>query len=110
MLLDCLIWYLDYLIKQGYTKLNDIQIEDIDGNQDLKKQLELWKLVSGFEQLQTIGIIRDAETDAEAAIHSINQCFSDNDLTVPDAPFTLGIEALVYWHRNKKIDFSLTFL
>ena len=85
------IWYLDYLIKNGNSKLDHIiQIEDIGGNEEIKKQLELWKLVSGFEQLKTIGIIRDAEKNADAAINSIIQCFSDNGLKVPDHPFSLG--------------------
>ena len=84
------MWYLDYFKKQPmYTKFNDIQLEDIGGNEDIKKQLGLWKLVSGFEQLKTIGIIRDAEKDADAAIRSINQCFTDNEFVAPDAPFVL---------------------
>ena len=85
------MWYLDYLKKQGYTKMNSIQLEDIGGNEDLKKQLGLWKFVSGFEQLETIGIIRDAEKDVNAAVRSIEQCFSDNGLTVPTDSFTLGV-------------------
>ena len=88
------MWYLDYLKKQPmYTKFNEIQLEDIGGNEDIKKQLGLWTLVSGFEQLQTIGIIRDAETSADSAVRSIEQCFTDNGLTVPDAPFSLGVSS-----------------
>jgi hypothetical protein len=85
------IWYLEYLIKNGHSELDCIQIEDIGGNEDIKKQLGIWKLVSGFEQLETIGIIRDAEKNADAAVRSINQCFTDNGFTVPDAPFVLKI-------------------
>ena len=84
------IWYLDYFKKKGYDNLNHIQLEDIGGNQDIKSQLGLWKMVSGFEQLQTIGIIRDAETNADGAVRSIEKCFADNDLTVPTEPFDLG--------------------
>jgi len=85
------IWYLEYLLNQGHSELNYIQIEDIGGNENIKKQLGIWKLVSGFEQLKTIGIIRDAEKNADAAVHSINQCFTDNGLIVPNAPFSLGV-------------------
>lgn len=87
------IWYLEYLIKNGHSELDCIQIEDIGGNEDIKKQLGLWKLSPGFEQLKTIGIIRDAEKDADAAVRSINQCFSDNGLIVPDAPFSLSVSS-----------------
>lgn len=85
------IWYLQYLIDQNHSELECIQFEDIGGNEDIKKQLGLWKLVSGFEQLETIGIIRDAEKNADAAVRSIEQCFADNDLTVPTDSFTLGV-------------------
>ena len=81
------------MIKNGHSELDCIQLEDIGGNEDIKKQLGLWTLVSGFEQLQTIGIIRDAETSADSAVHSIEQCFTDNGLTVPDAPFSLGVSS-----------------
>ncbi len=88
------MWYLDYLKKQRmYTQFNEIQLEDIGGNEDIKKQLGLWTLVSGFEQLQTIGIIRDAETSADSTVRSIEQCFTDNGLTVPDDPFSLGVSS-----------------
>lgn len=86
------MWYLDYLKKQPmYANFSEIQLEDIGGNEDIKRQLGLWKLVSGFEQLKTIGIIRDAEKDADAAIRSINQCFTDNEFAAPDAPFAIKI-------------------
>ena len=85
------MWYKAYLIKNGHSELDCIQIEDIGGNEDIKKQLGLWMQMSGFEQLKTIGIIRDAEKDADAAVRSINQCFSDNGLIVPDAPFSLSV-------------------
>lgn len=85
------IQYLGYLINQGHSEFDYIQIEDIGGNDDIKKQLGLWKLVSGFEQLATIGIIRDAEKDANAAVRSIEQCFNENGLIVPTDPFTLGV-------------------
>jgi hypothetical protein len=35
----------------------------------------------------------DAEKDADAAVRSINQCFSDNGLIVPDAPFSLSVSS-----------------
>ncbi|MDE6592036.1 MAG: hypothetical protein K2K57_03095 [Oscillospiraceae bacterium] len=86
------IWFLDYFKNKSssdYDKYNEIQIEDIGGNADFVKQLSVWKLVSDFENLKTVGIIRDAETDSSGALQSIQHCFSCNDLPQPQDCFEL---------------------
>ena len=86
------IRFLNYFKEKSgsdYDKYNEIQIEDIGGNSELDAQLNVWKLVSGFEDLKTVGIIRDAEIDAVAAIQSIQYCFSHNDLSEPQDCFEL---------------------
>lgn len=86
------IWFLDYFKKKSasdYEKYNEIQLEDIGGNEDIVKQLGVWKFISGFENLKTIGIIRDAETDSFGALQAIQNCFSRNDLPVPKDCFEL---------------------
>lgn len=86
------IWFLDYFKKKSsldYNKYNEIQIEDIGGNGELVAQLGVWKLVAGFDDLKTVGIIRDAETDADAALKSIQHCFSYNGMPKPQDCFEL---------------------
>lgn len=86
------IWFLDYFKKKsdsGCDKYNEIQIEDIGGNEDIAKQLSVWKMISGFDNLKTVGIIRDAEKDAAGALQSIKNCFSSNSMPVPNDCFEL---------------------
>lgn len=84
------IWFLDYFKKKpGYYKYNEIQIEDIGGNDDFVAKLGVWKLVSGFDNLKTVGIIRDAEKNADSALQSIQHCFSDNSMPEPQDCFEL---------------------
>ena len=86
------IWFLDHFKKKSgsdYDKYNEIQIEDIGGNTDFLKQLNVWTLISGFENIKTVGIIRDAENDAAAALQSIQYCFSHNGLPEPQDCFKL---------------------
>lgn len=47
------------------------------------------KKISGFDNLKTIGIIRDAETDSSGALQAIQNCFSRNDLSSPQDCFEL---------------------
>lgn len=45
------MWFLDYFKKKstsGYDKYNEIQLEDIGGNEDIVKQLGVWKKNFGF--------------------------------------------------------------
>ncbi len=85
------MWFLDYFKKSGsgYDKYNEIQIEDIGGNGDFVAKLGVWKLASGFENIKTVGIIRDAEKDAISAIQSIQHCFSNNGMPKPQDCFEL---------------------
>lgn len=86
------ICFFDYFKKRSgsdYDKYNEIQIEDIGGNEDFAAQLGVWKLVSGFDNLKTVGIIRDAENNAAGALQSIQHCFSYNDMPEPQDCFEL---------------------
>lgn len=84
------IWFLDYFKKKpGYDKYSEIQIEDIGGNEDFDEQLGIWKLISDFDNLKTLGIIRDAEKNADGALQSIQHCFFNNDMPKPQQCFEL---------------------
>lgn len=61
---------------QAY-KLENILVEDYGGINDLTAYLNLLKNRAGFEDITKILIIRDAETDSEAAEKSI--CSSLNN-------------------------------
>ena len=80
------IGFLDYFKNKSdsdYDKYNEIQIEDIGGNSDFFDQLGVWKMVSGFENLKTVGIIRDAEKNSAGALQSIQRCFLRNGMPQP---------------------------
>lgn len=84
------IWFLDHFKKKSaldYDKYNEIQLEDIGGNEGIAKQLGVWKLVSGFDNLKTVGIIRDAEKDSAGALQAIQDCFSRNGMPKPQDCF-----------------------
>lgn len=84
------MWFLEHFTKKpDYDKYDEIQIEDIGGNTDFNEQLGVWKFVSGFENIKTVGIIRDAEKDAAAALQSIQHCFSHNGMPEPQDCFEL---------------------
>lgn len=83
------IWYLNHYINKGYDKYNEIQIEDIGGINDLEEGLKNWILVSGFSQIKTYGVIRDAEKDSESAIQSVRKSFSNIQLETSEHCFQL---------------------
>ena len=88
------IWFFDYFKKKSgsdYVKYNEIQIEDIGGNAEFVEQLGVWKLMSGFDNLKTVGIIRDAETDSIGALQAIQNCFSHHGMPIPQDCFKLTV-------------------
>ena len=67
---------------QAY-KLENILVEDYGGINDLIAYLKLLKNLPGFEEITKILIIRDAETDSEAAEKSICSSLRNSEFTVP---------------------------
>ncbi len=63
---------------------NNIQVMDYGGIDDLTNRLGIIMKMSGFSSVHHLAILRDAETDAAAAISSIQSSLRRNSLPVPD--------------------------
>lgn len=68
-------------------KIEDIQVMDFGGITDLIGYLKMLKGVSGYEEVTTIVIARDAETKPDIAVSSVKRALKKSGLAVPDKPF-----------------------
>lgn len=64
---------------------NDIQVMDFGGIHDLRQFLQTLQRMERFDEVESIAIIRDAETDASAAVSSIKSALQSVCLPVPSA-------------------------
>ena len=70
-----------------HLSLADIQIQNFGGVTDLRPFLSILVKRSGFrETVQSVGIVRDAETSAQAAFQSVRSSLSNAGLPVPNRP------------------------
>ena len=85
-----LIWLLDYYKKQGVKAFEHIQVEDFGGITQLTDSLAVWKNISGFRQnIKSLCIIRDAETNFLNSCHSICGSLEKNQFVVPKKAWTV---------------------
>ena len=67
--------------------ITDIQVENFGGNTELRPFVKAAVLLPGFkERVVSVGVIRDAETDAQAAFRSVCGALEAARLPVPPAP------------------------
>ena len=64
----------------------DFQVMDFGGNSDLPNYVCMLKNMEGFDSVESLLIIRDAERNAAAAICQIQSAFRQCGLSVPDGP------------------------
>ena len=70
-----------------HLSLANIQIQNFGGVTDLRPFLSILVKRSGFrETVQSVGIVRDAETSAQAAFQSVQSSLSNAGLPVPSRP------------------------
>ena len=70
-----------------HLKIEDIQIQDFGGVNELKGFLGVMAKLSGFhDTVRMLGIVRDAETSAPSAFQSVRSSLHDAGLPVPDRP------------------------
>lgn len=82
-----LVTYLNSPVFADYPAISRcIQVENFGGNEDLNTQLQLWPKVPGFENLNSLIVIRDAETNAKSAMQSIVHAFQTAELPAPVSP------------------------
>lgn len=71
----------------GYPSLSDnIQIINFGGNDELPGRLKLLKVTPGFEQVEALLIIRDAEKNATIATNQIKRSLENSGLPKPAGP------------------------
>ncbi len=69
------------------SNLSDIQIQDFGGVAELRSFLKALRLSPAFAStVRSIGIVRDAETNAGDAFRSVSNALRDADLPVPTKP------------------------
>ncbi len=70
-----------------HLSLTDIQIQNFGGVPDLRDFLPALVNAAGFRDIvQSVGIVRDAETSAQAAFQSVQSSLGNAGLPVPNRP------------------------
>ena len=70
----------------SHLSITNVQIQDFGGVSQLRDFLEGLVSATGFQTVQSIGIVRDAETSAERAFQSVQSSLERAKLPVPDSP------------------------
>ena len=65
---------------------NAVQVFEVGGTEKFAKELSVLKLRSGFHQITSIGIVRDADRDPQGAFQSICSALRSAKLPEPTAP------------------------
>ena len=68
-----------------HLQITDVEIRPIGGKHVLRRELRLLTSpLPGFENVRSLGIVRDADTDPAAAFRSICQALNEVGLAVPE--------------------------
>ena len=71
----------------SHLEIANVQIQNFGGVSQLRDFLEGFVGATGFrETVQSLGIVRDAETSAGGAFQSVQSALSNASLPVPDSP------------------------
>ena len=73
----------NYLYSQFAKQCNTIQVANFGGNQEFRKSLALLRNTDGFSDLRSLLVVRDAETDAQAALSQIQSALEKYSFAVP---------------------------
>lgn len=83
---DCLLFF-DALRRK--LDLGDVQVQNFGGTSELRWFLDALRLISGFgETVESVGIIRDADNDADGAFKSVCGSIDKVGWSVPENPET----------------------
>jgi hypothetical protein len=74
--------------RKKYRQKDDVQVIDFGGVTELYIFLKTLSQVENFDKVETLVIVRDSETDANAAKDSIQHALKENELPVPLKPFS----------------------
>lgn len=70
----------------AHLSLANIQIQNFGGVSELRVFLRAFVNAPGFQTVQSLGIVRDAETSAGGAFQSVQSALRNAALPVPDSP------------------------
>ena len=92
-------WFLVSLLNSSELRenpffANDIQIFNFGGNEELPKKLSVLRLTSGFQQVQSLLILRDTERDAQAAVRQVQSALKKAGFPSPSDPGKWEIQGL----------------
>ncbi len=73
----------------NHLQLQDIEVRIYEGKSNLRRALQTLPLAPGFGNVKSVGIVRDADDDANAAFQSVCSSLSNANLPVPDSPLVL---------------------
>lgn len=111
--LNFLVWYLQHLILEN-KGLDEIQVIDYGGINDLTKMLKALSKVSEFDKVKKIAVVRDAEQDWEASLTSVSFSMQESNieekLFVEDPFLFPGKNAEEKWQNGTLEDFTLKLL
>lgn len=75
--------FLTEYLRRTVEQRSAIQVSDFGGNPDLRKSLKLLRVTPGFSNLCSLLIIRDAETNAQAAFDQVRFALKDHNFAMP---------------------------
>ena len=68
-----------------YIGVSGIQVLNVEGKDNIKKMLKVIPSSPGFSKVSSIGVVRDADANADSALQSVRDALRDANLPVPDA-------------------------
>jgi hypothetical protein len=75
-----------------HLRIQEIEVRSYEGKDRLRSALQTLIIAPGFDMLESIGIVRDADNDANAAFQSVCGSLSNAGLPVPGAPMLITSE------------------
>ena len=67
-----------------HLNITDVQVVSYGGKPNFGPSLRVFVVTDGFEQVNSIGIVRDADTSADSALQSVRDNLRNVGLAVPD--------------------------
>ena len=72
------------------VRIDDIQIVNVGGRDNIRQDIQVIVSDRNFGEVSSIGIVRDADDNADNALRSVQGVLRDVGLPVPNAPLSLA--------------------
>ena len=69
--------------------VSGIQVLNVEGKDNIKKMLKVIPSSPGYSKVSSIGVVRDADANADSAFQSVRDALKAANLPAPDAPLSL---------------------